>query len=158
MASADILGHEYTHAVQYQSIFGALAEPMGLIGGGEPGTLAEGLADVFGEFFEAYSTGSMDWKIGTGAVIIARDIANAEATGYPTTTFSENFYCGPGDSGGIHLNSTIVSSIAYRLTEGDGDGKCRTEPIARDKVQKLFYRAMTGYLSIGSGFSDLYAA
>jgi bacillolysin len=48
------------------------------------------------------------------------------------------------DNGGVHINSSIINHAAY-LTAQD---------IGREKLGKIYYRALTTYLTSLSDFSD----
>ncbi len=158
LVSSDIVGHEYTHAVTYHSIVDATGFPSGFVYQGESGALDEGFADVFGEAIERSASGNNDWMMGTGAFMIFRDLNNPEAMFSPSSTFSPHYECGSDDRGGVHTNSTVLSYIAKLLASGGNAASCQISAIGAVKQQAIFYRALTHYLHMASGFREAYNA
>jgi Zn-dependent metalloprotease len=58
----------------------------------------------------------------------------------------DEFYYMPTsvDGGGVHVNSSITNHAAYLIAQD----------IGREKLGKIFYRALTVYLTANSDFSD----
>ena len=48
------------------------------------------------------------------------------------------------DGGGVHVNSSITNHAAYLIAQD----------IGREKLGKIYYRALTVYLTPNSNFSD----
>ncbi|MBI4407896.1 MAG: M4 family metallopeptidase [Candidatus Kerfeldbacteria bacterium] len=165
----DISGHEYAHAVNYFSILDANGAPAGLSYTYEIGALNEANSDVFGEALEYYVTGANDWLIGaelsTGALRSMSDPTtytytneDGDAIPYPDRYNSENLYCGEGDSGGVHLNSSVVNKAAYLMAMGGTFNGCTITALGRDKEEAIFYRAQTTYYTTTTDFNQAYTA
>lgn len=165
----DISGHEYAHAVNYFSILDANGAPSGLAYTYEIGALNEANSDVFGEALEYYVTGDNDWLIGEGLSIGAlRSMSDpttytytdedGNSIPYPDRYNSENLYCGEGDSGGVHLNSSVVNKAAYLMAMGGTFNGCTVSALGRDKEEAIFYRAQTTYYTTTTDFNQAYTA
>ncbi len=141
----DVAGHELTH--------GVISKTANLVYQGESGAINESMADVFGAMMDRD-----DWKIGedvtnsaifpTGAL---RDMANPNNggnslndNGYQPDHMNDK-YTGNQDNGGVHINSGIPNNAYYRFATS----------IGKNKAEKVFYRALTTYLTRSSQFIDL---
>lgn len=150
----DVVAHELTHGVtqhsanlQYQNQSGALNEAM---------------SDIFGEATELRTNGTNDWLLGASLGAPLRNMANPHAltigsTGRPyPANMSE--LIGPNDSfldqfnnrdsGGVHLNSSIINHAFYQLAAG------LPGAIGMEDAAKIFYRALTAHLVVSSQFID----
>ena len=155
-SALDICGHEVTHGVIYSIGDAGILEYHD-----QSGALNEALADIFGECIEARTIGANDWLIGSQLSSPLRNIANPHAIlvvgrPYPATmsefiqptdSFLNNFQ--NQDSGGVHLNSTIIGRCFYLLTQGMNGA------IGMTDAEKIFYRAMTLRLLLQSQFIDM---
>ena len=145
-AALDVVAHEYTH--------GVTAFTARLAHEGQSGALNEAISDIFGCYIAYGSGNGSDWQMGetiyhpSGQGRPLRDVQRPHATGNPATMAEYNDT--PGDQGGVHLNSTIVSHAAYLMTEGDG----RVAPLGVTAAQKIWYRALTRYLTSRATFRD----
>lgn len=143
----DVAGHEMTHGVVQNSA--ALEYE------GEAGALNESMADIFGSLIDRD-----DWLIGedvvktsaypSGALRSLSDPHNGAATndfssGWQPRTYSER-YTGTQDYGGVHINSGIPN-YAYFLFASDPS-------VGKDKAEKVYYKALTKYLTKSSQFVD----
>ncbi|MBK9733754.1 MAG: M4 family metallopeptidase [Saprospiraceae bacterium] len=141
----DVAGHEMTHGV-VQSTANLEYE-------GESGALNESFADVFGVLIDRD-----DWKIGedvvkttafpSGALRDMQDPHNGAATndfnnGWQPKIYSER-YKGSEDNGGVHLNSGIPNHAFFLFATAVG----------KDKAEKVYYRALSTYLTKSSKFVD----
>lgn len=141
----DVAGHEMTHGV-VQSTANLEYE-------GESGALNESFADVFGTMIDRD-----DWKIGedvvktsafpSGALRNLEDPHNGASTnnfnaGWQPRHYDER-YKGSEDNGGVHINSGIPNWAFYKFATAVG----------KDKAEKVFYRALTNYLTKSSKFID----
>jgi len=59
------------------------------------------------------------------------------------------------DNCGVHVNSTVISHIAYLMSQGGTFNNCQMTGIGLDKVTKIFYQAMN-YLGKSPNFVDFY--
>ncbi|MFA5995089.1 MAG: M4 family metallopeptidase [Patescibacteria group bacterium] len=165
LVTTDSVGHEYTHAVSMYSVPGG-----GLIYSGESGALSEAYSDIFADAFENYYEGSGDWQIGeditaTGMSAPLRSLSNPAgmtddtfAIPYPDRFFSENYFCGSGDGGGVHHNGTVPGYAAYLMVQGGTFNGCSITGLGRAKQEQIFYRALTTYLTASSTFNQTYSA
>ena len=141
----DVAGHELTH--------GVVSNSANLEYEAQSGAINESMADVFGAMIDRD-----DWKMGediTKTTYIAsgalRDLQNPHNggnslndNGYQPEKMSE-YYQGSQDNYGVHINSGIVNR-AYYLIATD---------ITKNKAEKIYYRALTFYLTSQSKFLDL---
>ncbi|TCP22325.1 bacillolysin/thermolysin [Scopulibacillus darangshiensis] len=138
--SLDVTGHELTHAVTEYTA--------GLQYRSQPGALNESMSDVFGNFIE----GNHDYLVGEDVYTpntpgdALRSMSDPTKYGQPDN-MSDYVHTGQ-DNGGVHTNSGIPNKAAYLTIESVG----------WDKAQKIYYRALTTYLSPRSQFSDARAA
>lgn len=141
----DVAGHEMSH--------GVIQSTANLEYQGESGALNESFADVFGVLIDRD-----DWKIGedvvktsafpSGALRSMENPYNGAATndfnkGWQPRVYSER-YKGSEDNGGVHINSGIPNWAFYKFATAVG----------KDKAEKVYYRALTTYLTKSSKFSD----
>lgn len=141
----DVGGHELTH--------GVIQNAANLNYQGESGAINESMADIFGCMID-----SLDWKIGEDVVLLSkypsgalRDLSNPHnggtdinSRGWQPAHVSEK-YSGTFDNGGVHINSGIPNYAFYLLAQAT----------TRSKAEKIFYRALTTYLTRSSKFIDL---
>ena len=132
----DVVGHEYTHSVEYLH--------SGMIYSGEAGAIMEALSDIFGDLIEAwFEKQEPDWIHCGGE---GRNIKSPEASSNPqfyqganwvdpTDTSSDN------DNGGVHKNSTVISHAAYLMWNGI-DGTSEAKELSENELAELWYRAM----------------
>ncbi len=143
----DVAGHEMTH--------GVVQNTANLEYEGESGALNESMADVFGSLIDRD-----DWLIGedvvkpaafpSGALRSLSDPHNGAATndfnaGWQPRVYTER-YTGSEDNGGVHINSGIPN-YAYFLFASDA-------AVGKDKAEKVYYKALTSYLTKSSQFVD----
>jgi Zn-dependent metalloprotease len=143
----DVAGHELTH--------GVVSKSANLEYQGQSGALNESMADVFGAMIDRD-----DWKMGEDIVkagVFAggalRDLANPHNggtslsnRGYQPAKMSE-YYTGSQDNGGVHINSGIVNRAYYLAATGTN--------MSKEMAEKIWYRALTKYLTSKSQFLDL---
>lgn len=155
----DVVGHEYGHGMSYYSILDAYGDYSGLIYEYESGAIEEGNADVFGEALENNINGSSDWLLGEDiASGPFRSMSDPASLGYPDRFNSANFYCGYGDNGGVHINSTVIGHAAYLMAVGGTFNGCSINAMGRAKEEAIFYKAIQDYLTNNSGFNEAYTA
>ncbi|MBI2340017.1 MAG: M4 family metallopeptidase [Deltaproteobacteria bacterium] len=151
MVARDVLGHEYTHGVTYNSSNLFLAY--------EPGALNESYSDIFGSSLDG------NWSIGEEAdyPTPSRDMADPTAYGQPDRVSSSLFSCenalsAETDYGGIHINSGVPNKAAYLMAEGGSFNGVTVTGIGREKMEAIHYRALTTKLIEVSNFQDDYEA
>ncbi|HHT7180424.1 M4 family metallopeptidase [Bacillus anthracis] len=150
-ASLDVVAHELTHAVtehtanlEYQD---------------ESGALNESLSDIFGVMVDRD-----DWE--TGEDIYTPDIAGDAmrslsdpssipnpldpTMGYPD--HYRHYYPTPYDNGGVHINSSINNKAAYLMSEGGWHFGVEVNGVGREATEKIYYRALSKYLTAKSNF------
>ena len=157
--SLDVIGHEMTH--------GVIENTAGLIYKNESGAINESIADIMGAFIEN-KTGDDLWLLGEDIYTPAidgdglrdmKDPASVYIGGYTESGYYpdhyDDRYIGELDNGGVHVNSSINNKAAYLLTEGDTHNDVTVVGIGKDKAEKIYYRALTHYLTASSDFSQM---
>ncbi len=144
----DVSGHELTH--------GVIQNTADLEYYDESGAINESFADVFGAMMDRD-----DWKMGEEVVNTntfhsgaLRDLSNPHNggnslgdPGYQPAHTSEQ-YKGDQDNKGVHINSGIPNFAFYKFAK----------KVGKDKAEKVYYRALTYYLTKSSQFVDLRVA
>ncbi|MEO6692093.1 MAG: M4 family metallopeptidase, partial [Saprospiraceae bacterium] len=149
----DVAGHEMSH--------GVIGSTANLSYQSESGAINESYADVFGAMIDRD-----DWKIGEDVVITSvfrsgalRDLSDPHNggnslsdNGYQPRHVNEQ-YNGTQDNGGVHINSGIPNYAFFTfVTEM---AKSRTLEAAKQIGEKVYYCALTKYLTRSSNFKDL---
>ena len=148
--SLDVAGHEMSH--------GVVQATANLTYQGESGALNESFADVFGVMMDRE-----DWLLGEDVVKTStfpsgalRDMSDPHNggnslgdPGYQPDNTSEQF-TGSQDNGGVHINSGIVNHAFYLFATNSAVGL--------EKAERIYYRALTEYLSASSQFIDCRAS
>ncbi len=146
--SLDVTAHEIQHGITQFTA--------NLIYENQSGALNEAYSDIM-----ACMVDDDDWTVGEEITIASpgylRNLANpslglsslpSKMSEYRNMSNTED-----GDWGGVHINMSIPSRAAYLIADGlDNEGL--GTPIGRDKTAKIFYRALTQYLSAYSQFID----
>ncbi len=148
----DVVGHEFTH--------GIIDNTAGLIYEGQSGALNESYADVFGALIDRGN-----WTIGEtviksppyplkflrsledptgGGNYDASDPLSSVGQPASMTDYADLPYTRKGDNGGVHVNSGIPNLEAYLIARAIGP----------EKMEQIYYRALTQYLTPKSDFSD----
>ncbi|WP_235296760.1 M4 family metallopeptidase [Portibacter marinus] len=139
----DVAGHEMSHGVVQTSA------NLNYIN--ESGALNESFADIFAVMMDRD-----DYQIGEEVVTNAfptgalRDLSNPNNggsqlgdRGWQPKHVDEQYF-GTLDDGGVHINSGIPNHAFYLFAEAVG----------KEKAEKVFYRALTQYLTRSSRFVD----
>jgi thermolysin len=149
----DIVGHEITHGLTQMTA--------NLIYNKESGALNESFSDIFGTMVEHYSGRNPDYLIGEDRGRAIRSLANPSAFDQPDHYSKRVFQanCTPSnanDKCGVHYNSGISNNAFYLLAEGGANATSRISvpAIGRDRAARIFYRALTTYLTRTSKFID----
>lgn len=156
LVTLDICGHEMTHGVTERTA--------GLIYQNESGALNESMSDVFGAMVERYKNGgtvnNRTWQIGEDAYTpntsgdALRDMSNTHSSGDPDH-YSER-YTGTADNGGVHTNSGISNYAFYLLSQGGTHhlSNVNVTGVGATAAEKIFYRALTTYMTSSTNFAD----
>ncbi|WP_371928736.1 M4 family metallopeptidase [Rossellomorea sp. KS-H15a] len=150
----DVIAHELTHAVTDTTA--------DLIYQNESGAINESMSDIFGTLVEYDANNNPDWEIG-------EDIYTPNKSGDALRSMSDPAkygdpdhysvrYTGTQDNGGVHINSGIGNKAAYLLSQGGTHYGVKVTGIGTDKTGKIYYRALTQYLTPSSNFSQLRSA
>jgi Zn-dependent metalloprotease len=159
----DVVAHELAHAVTSYS--------SDLIYENESGALNEAFSDIMSvgaEYFlratgrsdrtPDYLSGEDVWTPGDpGSQTGIRSMSNPAQFDQPDH-YSRR-YLGPGDNGGVHINSGIANHAFYLAIEG---GTNRTSGLAvagvggsnREQIERIFYRGFTSYLTPNATFAQ----
>ena len=163
LVSLDVAGHEMSH--------GVTSKTAALTYSGESGGLNEATSDVFGtlvEFHAANAEDRGDWLIGEKVV---RSGLGREALRFMDTPSKDgksadcwNAKLGDLD---VHYSSGVGNHFAYLLAEGSGkkslNGVAYNSPtcdgstvsgIGRAKLGKIWYRALTVYMTSSTNYAD----
>lgn len=144
----DVAAHEMTH--------GVIENSANLIYENQSGALNESFADVFGAMVDRD-----DWLMGEDCTVASpgflRSLLNPAqgVSGQPVkmSQYQNLPNSEQGDNGGVHINSGIPNRAAYLIAEGltaEGLGTS----IGRAKTEKIYYAALTNYLTASSQFID----
>lgn len=146
-ADTDVVGHEMTH--------GVVTHTANLVYAGQSGAMNEALADYFGNAIDLEANGqSMDdpdsGLLGEDlcTTLSPRECALRDLNDGATT--SKNFIgvTYGGDSGGVHLNSTIFSGALWDMRQDLG----------AEFADQIVYRALSAYMTPLDGFTEGRAA
>lgn len=142
----DVVAHELTHAVTEKTA--------GLIYQNESGALNESISDIFGAMID-----DDDWLMGEDIYTPGtngdglRSLEDPSEYGDPDH-YSKR-YTGSQDNGGVHINSGINNKAAYLLAEGGTHYGVNVNGIGREDTAKIYYHALTHYLTPYSNFSAM---
>jgi vibriolysin len=162
--SLDVDAHELTHAVTERTA--------GLTYSNESGALNEATSDILGNSCEAYSLNggtpnANTWKVGEDITTPAtagdalRYMNNPTADGYSKDYYPEKI-TGTADSGGVHGNSGIANLAYYLMVMGGSHPRAKTSVVvpafsatsstSLDMAQRIWYRALTVYMTSSTNF------
>lgn len=149
----DVAGHEMSH--------GVIGSTANLLYENESGALNESFADIFGAMIDRD-----DWRMGEDVVNISvfrsgalRDLSNPHngGTGLGSNGWQPNHvneqYKGTEDNGGVHINSGIPNFAFYTFVTELAKTKGLGE--AKNIGERVFYHALTKFLTRSSNFKDL---
>lgn len=150
-AGLDVIGHELTHAVTEHTA--------NLVYKNESGALNESLSDIMGVMVEKKS-----WDLGADiytpdkpgdALRSLKDPASIPNPLKPSEGYPDHYskrYTGTADNGGVHINSSINNKAAYLVSEGGDHYGVKVTGVGRETTEKIYYRALTKYLTANSDF------
>jgi thermolysin metallopeptidase-like protein len=160
----DLIGHELSHSILEYMRQNPNGTWVSIETMNEPGTLNEAMSDFFGEGIERFLTGDNDWlfTIYPDGVTVARDMADPPSQSQsilqhpPDRYLSPDFYTGTFDSGGVHLNAGVLNKASYLAVEGGSFNGFTIAGIGFDKVEQIWYRAITQYFESDETFNEAY--
>jgi len=142
--SLDMAAHEFTH--------GVIQSNANLEYQGQSGAINESFADIF-----ACMLDRSDWLIGedvvrsgvfvSGAIRNIQDPHNSTTkgnNGWQPSHMSE-YVTGTADNGGVHMNSGILNKAFYLVANS----------ITLSKAEKIYFKALSSYLTRYAQFNDL---
>jgi len=150
-AGLDVIGHELTHAVTEHTA--------NLVYKNESGALNESLSDIMGVMVEKKS-----WDLGADiytpgkpgdALRSLKDPASIPNPLKPGEGYPDHYnkrYTGTADNGGVHINSSINNKAAYLVSDGGTHYGVKVTGVGREATEKIYYRALTKYLTANSDF------
>ncbi len=153
----DVVAHELSHGVCSYSA--------NLTYSNESGALNEGNSDIFAAAVESYAGASSAdvWKIGeniytpTGSSTDALRYMNNPTQDGSSRDYYPERYTGTSDNGGVHWNSGIANLFYYLLVQGGTHPRGKTTVsvtgIGMSDAQRIWYRALTVYMSSSTNFS-----
>jgi thermolysin len=169
LVTIDICGHEMQH--------GITSRTANLVYQGESGALNESWSDVFGAMVELYARGGQEttatWRIGEDAYTPATagdalrymDTPHSAGNyGYTANDDPDHYterYTGTGDNGGVHINSGIANHVFYLVAKGGNHAHIAgpfVAGIGTDKAAKIWYKAITTYMTSSTNFAGARAA
>lgn len=162
LVALDVAGHEMTH--------GVTSKTAALTYSGESGGLNEATSDILGTMVEWYANNSSD----TGDYLIGEKIVKP-GFGKAALRFmdkpskdgsSADYWSSSVGNLDVHYSSGVANHFAYLLAEGSGaktiNGVSYDSPtsngstvtgIGRDKVGKIWYRALTVYMTSSTNYA-----
>ncbi|MFI9543117.1 M4 family metallopeptidase [Streptomyces sp. NPDC052016] len=162
LVSLDVAGHEMTH--------GVTSKTANLTYSGESGGLNEATSDIFGTLVEFHADNASD----AGDYLIGEKIVRSgfgrDALRYmdkPSKDGNSADYWSSSVGGlDVHYSSGVANHFAYLLAEGSGtktvngvtydspthDGSTVTG-IGRDKLGRIWYRALTVYMTSSTNYA-----
>ncbi len=175
-AVCDVIGHEYTHGVTYDTC--------SLIYSGESGAICESLSDAFGEFVDLSNGSDCPWRIGEDIgyrldptnypnIYGVRDMADPSMAPFHLPDHMKSAYWDTG--GSVHQNAGVGDKLAYLLVVGGAFNGYTVRPLVSDPnhpedpfipdlpnsistAAQLYYRCMTHLLCEGADYEYLYYA
>ena len=153
LVSLDIIGHEITHGLTFNTAKLVLQN--------ESGALNESFSDIFGATIDWYARpDKANWKVGDEISPIFRSLEDPSSTKHPDTYQGEYWIPLNGsDYGGVHSNNGVQNYWYYLLVQGGSGtndlGKTfSVKGIGIDKAAAIVYRNLTVYMTSLSNFQD----
>ena len=159
LVSIDVAGHEMSHGVTENTA--------GLTYSGESGGLNEATSDIFGTMVEFYAANPKD----PGDYLIGEEFDLKKHLGLrrmdnpASDGASLNCYSAKAKNVDVHYSSGIGNHFYYLLAEGSGaktiNGVAHSSPtcngtkvngIGRAAAEKIWYRALTVYMTSSTGY------
>ncbi|MEL7448548.1 MAG: M4 family metallopeptidase [Pseudomonadota bacterium] len=173
--SDDVVAHEWAHAYTQAT--------HGLIYQWQSGALNESYSDIFGEIVDFLNADGTDmpgavrndgacsafaggpaprqfsyrWLTGEDATAFGgaiRDLWRPTCLGDPGKVSDSQYFCGTGDSGGVHSNSGVPNHGFALLVDGGTYNGVTVQGIGLTRAAHIYWRAMTAYQVPDSTFAD----
>jgi Zn-dependent metalloprotease len=162
----DVIAHEWAHA--YTQFTHGLAYMW------QPGALNESYSDIWGEVVDQLNAGATDhdirradgtcadgkdstrWLMGEDTTAFGgaiRDLWSPGCKGYPDKVSDFVYYCGTGDSGGVHKNSSVPNHGFALLVDGGAFNGVTVTGIGLTKAASIYWRAQTVYQGVDTDFA-----
>ncbi|MYQ95130.1 peptidase M4 family protein [Streptomyces sp. SID4946] len=162
LVALDVAGHEMSH--------GVTSKTAGLTYSGESGGLNEATSDILGTMVEWYANNSSD----PGDYLIGEQIVRPGFGGTALRYMdkpsrdgsSADYWSSSVGNLDVHYSSGVANHFAYLLAEGSGakviNGVSYNSPtyngstvsgIGHDKVGKIWYRALTVYMTSSTNYT-----
>lgn len=138
----DVVAHELTHGVDsYEANLEYVDQS---------GALSESFSDVMATAIEfTVQPDKADWLVGEDIWLAAEALRSLEdPTIFGDPDSMDDYVVTSSDNGGVHTNCGIPNHAAYHIGSS----------IGVDKMEKLYYRALSVYLTTTSDFSACRAA
>ncbi|RJS20131.1 peptidase M4 family protein [Corallococcus sp. H22C18031201] len=155
LTALDVAGHEMSH--------GVTSRTAGLVYSGESGGLNEATSDIFGSMVEFYANNAND----PGDYLIGEVIYTPNKAGdalrymYKPNTDGSSANCWSSTVGSldVHYSSGVANHFFYLLAEGSAGNPvsptCNGLAVAgigRDAAAKIWYRALTVYMTSSTNY------
>lgn len=163
LVSLDVAGHEMTH--------GITSRTANLVYSGESGGLNEATSDIFGamvEFYAASASDPGDYLIGEKITKFAPKYLRSMITPSADGGSADCWYAGVGNLD-VHYSSGVANHFYYLLAEGTTNGSPSKTCVAgntlvatgsgtvtgigRAKAEKIWYRALTVYMTSSTNYA-----
>jgi len=163
LVSIDVAGHEMTH--------GVTSRTAGLIYSGESGGLNEATSDIFGTLTEFYANNASDepdWDIGEKLYNTPGSALRYMIQPSQDGVSSDCWYSGVGNLD-VHYSSGVANHFVYLLSNGTtngvpsktcaagntrvASGNGTVTGIGHEKAGKIWYRALTVYMTASETFA-----
>ncbi|MFC3576743.1 M4 family metallopeptidase [Streptomyces yaanensis] len=162
LVALDVAGHEMSH--------GVTSKTAALTYSGESGGLNEATSDIFGTLVEWYANNSSDlgdYLIGEKIVRSGFGKSALRYMDQPSKDGnSADYWSSSVGNLDVHYSSGVANHFAYLLAEGSGaktiNGVSYNSPtsngstvtgIGRDKLGKIWYRALTVYMTSSTNYA-----
>ncbi|MEU8952308.1 M4 family metallopeptidase [Streptomyces sp. NPDC048489] len=175
LVQLDVTGHELTHGVVAATAgLESDVDPVTLEQFGEPGSLNESLADIFGsavEFKASSSVHAPNYLVGEQLGLTQGFLRRLDRPSLDKLEGAVDYWSTAASRTEVHAGSGVSSHAFYLLAEGSGsktingvtynsptfDGSAVTG-IGRDAAVAIFYQALTRYMVPTTDFHDARAA
>lgn len=151
LTALDVIAHELAHGVtQFTAGLGATPPP------NEPGAISEAFSDIIGTAteFHVQEAGDgplrADYVMGEDSGVVVRSLRDPGEVSNPVTgpypDHYDDLYRGPRNSGGIHINATILGHAYFLAVEGgvNRTSGMRVTGVGREnrlQIERTFFNA-----------------